>query len=804
MGCALILRISRGFGLSRLWPWIERTVLRRALFAAVVGVAAAALQWAIYPITQGRVTFIFFIPAIVLVTSIAGRSPGALVALIGLFNSALMKSPGSIMVPNSAEQVAMISTALVSVLVILAGDYYRSISRRELSDVRDLHELSATLASIPKLPEQLDLILATFARMHETRQGVIATYDAVRNALDVVASVGFSTGTLANVKLDGGSGASGLACVDKARVVIADTEKDDRFARYRDVARREGFRAVHATPLIARDGAVLGVMSVYLPEPMQPSDREIRIADICARKAAILIERARAEELVSERDRRFESVLEASGVPFMMWSPVRDAAGTIVDFRFMYVNTAAASVMGVSLAAYLGKRVLEVLPHAWDDPARLRLYVDALDRNEVQQTERQSAADGNQAWFHIVASPLEGNVAVWFADITQRKRHERELLEADRRKDEFLATLAHELRNPLAPIRQAATIARSEHASDAQKRWSNNVIERQVQHMSLLLEDLLDVSRITHGTLQLRKQPTDLQSIVSAAIETARPLIDERRHQLHIEVPADLEVNGDPLRLAQVLSNLLTNAAKYTQPEGSIRVFARRVAGEAVITVEDNGIGLALEDIPRVFGMFSQVRSAQDHAAGGLGIGLALAKGIIDLHGGRIEAESAGLGRGSRFTVRLATIAGEVSTRPAETAHRNGQAPLGKRILVADDNRDAAESLAIILRLEGHDVELAHDGAAALRAFAAAGHDVALLDIGMPHSNGYEVAREIRAAPHGRDVLLIAITGWAQDSDKARSKAAGFDHHLTKPIEPETLIGLLARAAVAPGRDDAA
>ena len=193
----------------------------------------------------------------------------------------------------------------------------------------------------------------------------------------------------------------------------------------------------------------------------------------------------------------------------------------------------------------------------------------------MREAERQSEADGNQSWYHIVASPLDGDLAVWFADITQRKLQERALIEADRRKDEFLATLAHELRNPLAPIRQAATIARNENATDAQKRWSSNVIERQVQHMSLLLDDLLDVSRITHGTLQLRKQQTDLQSIVSAAVETARPLIDERQHQLILEVPDDLQMNCDPLRLAQVLSNLLTNAAKYTNPPGTIRVAAR-------------------------------------------------------------------------------------------------------------------------------------------------------------------------------------------------------------------------------------
>jgi CheY-like chemotaxis protein/anti-sigma regulatory factor (Ser/Thr protein kinase) len=406
--------------------------------------------------------------------------------------------------------------------------------------------------------------------------------------------------------------------------------------------------------------------------------------------------------------------------------------------------------------------------------------------------ERSTAADGNIAWYHIVASPLDGDLAVWFADITRRKQQERELLEADRRKDEFLATLAHELRNPLAPIRQAASIARNEKASEAQRRWSNNVIERQVQHMSLLLDDLLDVSRITHGTLQLRKQHSDLQSIVSAAVETARPLVDERHHELRVDVSDQLQVYGDPLRLAQVLSNLLTNAAKYTHPGGSIRVTGLQQADELVISVEDSGIGIAPEDVPKVFGMFAQLRSAQEHAGGGLGIGLALAKGIVELHGGRIDAVSPGIGRGSRFTVRLPNAAARSIPASLATVRSEGNRPAGMRILLADDNRDAAESLAIILRLEGHEVELAHDGEAALERYAAHRPDVALLDIGMPKHDGYEVARQIRASVKGGDVMLIAVTGWAQDSDKAQSKAAGFDHHLTKPIEPDKLIGLLA------------
>jgi PAS domain S-box-containing protein len=769
--------------IARLWPWIEKTAPRRFGFALLVGLLAAVMHWLIHPITQSRVTFIFFLPAIVLVTTIAGRWPGALVAILGLVNSALMKAPNSLMVANSAEQVGLIASALVSVMVIVAGDYYRSLSRRELSDLHELHELSATLASVPALPEQLQLILNTYVRIHGGSMGLIATYGADGAALGLAASSGIGTREslreLCQISVDG------------SRVIVEDTSRDPRFEPLRRLGLMDESRAMHSTPLVGRDGAILGALTVFLARPRKPSDRELRIADICARKASVFIERARAEELVSQRDRRFQTVLDAAGVPFIVVSPIRTSEGQITDFRFTYVNTAAASVMRLRASDIIGRPVLDLMPRAWDDRARFQMYVEALERNEVREMERHTEADGNAAWYHIVASPLEGDLAIWFADITRRKQQERELVEADRRKDEFLATLAHELRNPLAPIRQAASIARSEQATDAQRRWSHNVIERQVQHMSLLLDDLLDVSRITHGTLQLRKQQTDVQSMVSAAVETARPLIDERHHHLVAEVPQDLQVFGDPLRLAQVLSNLLTNAAKYTNPRGSIRVSALRAGHDLVVSVEDSGIGISAEDLPRVFGMFSQVRTAQEHAGGGLGIGLALARGIVELHGGHIEAWSAGAGKGSRFTVRLPGASEMTAPEPPQRPAVNGHAGAGKRILLADDNRDAAESLAIILRLEGHEVELAHDGVAAMRAWSEKRPDVALLDIGMPRANGYEVARQIRSEPGGTDVLLIAITGWAQDSDKAQSREAGFDHHLTKPIEPGTLIELL-------------
>ncbi len=376
-------------------------------------------------------------------------------------------------------------------------------------------------------------------------------------------------------------------------------------------------------------------------------------------------------------------------------------------------------------------------------------------------------------------------------EIESELHQQRDWRDADRRKDEFLATLAHELRNPLAPIRQAALISKAPGATDAQKRWSHDVIDRQVQHMSLLLDDLLDISRVTRGTLALRMQPTELSTVIDSAVETARPTIDAKRHVLSVDVPAEpMKFTADPLRVAQVLSNLLTNAAKYTDPEGQIRLSAGCEGEDVVIRVKDSGIGISAAALPRVFNMFSQVHSTTDRSEGGLGIGLALAQGLIELHGGTIEANSEGLGCGSEFTVRLPRRA--VQT-PKTAAHKPAatSSTLRRRILIADDNRDSAETLAALLRLEGHDVTSVHDGPVALSAFTEIKPDVALLDIGMPGLTGYEVARRMRQSNSGASLTLIAITGWGQDIDKERAYAAGFDHHLTKPVDPHRLAELL-------------
>jgi PAS domain S-box-containing protein len=380
------------------------------------------------------------------------------------------------------------------------------------------------------------------------------------------------------------------------------------------------------------------------------------------------------------------------------------------------------------------------------------------------------------------------------ADLIERAMAQAELKEADRRKDEFLAILAHELRNPLAPVRYAVSIARDPASTEEARRRTQAVIERQVGHMARLLDDLLDISRIARGTVVLRRERMDLAACIGAALEAARPFVEPRRHRLATHLPDEpLVLDADPVRVTQILTNLVTNAAKSTDPGGSIDVEARREDGQAVIRVRDTGIGIPPELKPRLFTLFSQAGSAIERSEGGLGIGLALVRGFVQLHGGSVEAHSEGPGRGSEFVVRL-PLATEARVERARTDDQ-GTRQASLRILVADDNEDICEMCSTLLGLWGHRCIVAHDGREALAVLETERPDVALLDIGMPDFSGYELGRRVRAAAWGERTVLVAVTGWGQDEARARSSAAGFDFHLTKPVDVAELERVLAAAA---------
>lgn len=369
------------------------------------------------------------------------------------------------------------------------------------------------------------------------------------------------------------------------------------------------------------------------------------------------------------------------------------------------------------------------------------------------------------------------------------------LAEEGRRKDEFLATLSHELRNPLAPLRNALHVLRHADADGPTFEKAHDVAERQVRHLARLVDDLLDISRITRGKVELRRAPVDLASAVAEAVETVRPLVEARRHELSVLLPAEtLRLEADPIRLEQVLANLLTNAAKYTEPGGRIWLTAERDDSEVVLRVRDTGVGIPAAMLARVFDLFTQVEGSSEHSQGGLGIGLTLVRSLVEMHGGNVEARSEGLGQGSEFVVRLPalpeTYAGQAKGKGSAWEPGKSRA---LRVLVVEDNVDAAKSLAILLRLWGHEVHLAPDGPAALEMARVHRPEVVLLDIGLPGMDGYEVARRLREQGGPHRPLLLAMTGYGREEDCRRAQEAGFDRHLVKPVDLEELEGLLAQ-----------
>jgi PAS domain S-box-containing protein len=421
------------------------------------------------------------------------------------------------------------------------------------------------------------------------------------------------------------------------------------------------------------------------------------------------------------------------------------------------------------------------------------------------------ARDGKERPIEDSGAPIRGvdgeirGVVLVFRDATEERAARQALIqsrdalrEADRRKDVFLATLSHELRNPLAPIRTATRVLETPNLTQQELERSRSIISRQVRHMAALLDDLLDISRITRGALTLKAEIVDLHGVIEAAIETAQPAISAKRHVLNVEWPQQvIRLEADPVRLTQVVANLLTNAAKYTKPGGQITLGAVQESDKVRIFVRDNGIGIAAELLPKVFDMFSQIDAGQAHSEGGIGIGLALVKGFVELHGGSVEAKSDGLDCGSEFIVTLpGSKAGggtesQIPGRPSSDAMTTAR----RRVLIADDNRDGAEIMAMLLDQFGYEVQLAFTGPDAVAAAEKYHPHVAILDIGMPGMNGYEVAQRIRAAPWGESIMLIAVTGWGQDEDKRKAHEAGFNQHLIKPVDPNVLESLMAAAA---------
>jgi PAS domain S-box-containing protein len=493
---------------------------------------------------------------------------------------------------------------------------------------------------------------------------------------------------------------------------------------------------------------------------------------------------------VSDRkaaEERYRTLIESLDAGFCIVELIYDAEGRPHDYRFLEVNPAFEKQTGVHDAT--SKTMREHAPRHeqhWFD-----VYGSVAETGGAVRFVQEAQALGR--WYDVFAFRVGGKgsrkVGILFYDITERVQAQRALQDEARRKDEFLATLAHELRNPLAPIRNAVSLLQLMSDEKAELRRVGDLIDRQVTQLARLVDDLLDVSRITFGKVSLQRAPVDLREVAKDAVATSEPLLAERSHRLTLELGNEpFWVEGDRVRLAQVVSNLLNNAARYTPPGGRITLEVAAAEHEARIAVEDNGIGIESSQLERVFEPFAQVDRGEVAGAGGIGIGLALAKALVELHGGRISAHSAGSGRGSRFVVGLPRIAVPKPRTVARAAQRDKRQ---RRLLVVDDNVDAATSQADLLRLLGHEVEVAYSGEDALEKAKAFSPEIVLLDLGMPGMDGFEVARRLRAAPGDKPIKLVAQTGWGQEEDRRRTREAGFDAHLAKPVDMASLQQLL-------------
>jgi len=612
-------------------------------------------------------------------------------------------------------------------------------------------------------------------------------------------------------------------------VLVGDVENDPSVAAYGPVFHAEGIRALAFIPL--QFGAqLLGKFMLYYREPHVFSDSEISTAEQIADYVVFALEHHRIavaleEQLISERDLRHRAEMEAAqreesesrlhvalGAGQMgawEWDTATNRIGWSEELEQMH---------GLEPGTFDGtfERVQQFI-HPLDADRfahALLATIQAGEPTDFQLEYRVVCTDGACRWLAgrgrllVDAAGKPSRMVGVLCDVTDAKKMAEEAAEADRRKDDFLATLAHELRNPLAAVRLGVSVIQKANGNPATVVESCTVMERQLRHLTRLVDDLLHVADITRGGLPMQKTRVELSAVVLAALEQSRDLIDEAGHELVVNLPAEpIMLDADPERLVQVLVNLLSNAVKYTPRRGRIEVTAECAAAEMRLSVKDSGFGIPVDKLDSIFEMFGQLDRSRETGHKGLGIGLALASALVSTHGGRITAHSDGPGTGSTFTVALPLAAHPAVTlaiSPEQSGDSTGEARC--RVMVVDDIQDVAMSMSRWVRLLGHEVRVAFDGATAIKMAAEFRPAVILLDIGMPDMNGYEVARALRATSWGRQIKLVAVTGWGQEADQRRSAEAGFDRHMTKPVDPNALeayLDSMAREDVAPTRESA-
>jgi signal transduction histidine kinase len=567
-------------------------------------------------------------------------------------------------------------------------------------------------------------------------------------------------------------------------MVIDAIALDPRTAAFTGAYEAIDVRANLAIPLV-KAGRMHAILSLQNAQPRHWTAEEVELAAEVAERTWATAEAARAQaDLRAERDLSqhvFDSMTEGMAILDRDWIVLRmNAEGLRLGQRTSF--------------EVVGRSHWDVWPEAVGTDLD-RFYHAVMETRSAGAMEyRHSFSDDLHAWFEVRAYPTpEGGLAILYRDIDERKQSHERLHVADRRKDEFLAMLAHELRNPLAPISAAANLLRIGKVDDAQIRQTSEIIGRQVQHLTSLVDDLLDVSRVSQGRVELERVALEMRDVVIDAVEQINPLILQRGHHLVLHLaPGPARVSGDAKRLVQVIANLLANAAKYTHEGGNIRLATHVEQEQIVLTVEDDGIGLTADLIPHVFELFTQAERTSDRSAGGLGLGLALVKSLVELHGGKASCGSAGLGCGSVFTVTLPLSSADdepPAVAPAVQQPLAAARPL--LILIVDDNVDAALTLAMFLEELGHRVIVEHGSRTALERARTEHPDVCLLDIGLPEIDGNELARQLRAQTETAAATLIAVTGYGQERDRRNSLAAGFDEHLVKPLDIDRLEALL-------------
>ncbi|WP_051971337.1 ATP-binding protein [Massilia sp. 9096] len=569
-------------------------------------------------------------------------------------------------------------------------------------------------------------------------------------------------------------------------IAINDVRTDPRSAAaHHAYLQFMGVESSLLVPLV-RNGRLLAFLGLGQARPHHWGEAEIELARGVAGRIWNTVDLARIQAaLDAERDRS-QLILDSIAEGFLLIAP---------DWTVLQINRAGERLANRRADQVLGRQHWAVWPENQDSETG-RMFERVMRTREPGITQLHHVGDGGSGnWFEVRAYPTrDGGMVSVFRDISARKRVEEQLQEADRRKDEFLAMLAHELRNPLAPISAAADLLKIGRLDETRLRQSSAIIARQVRHMTSLVDDLLDVSRVTRGLVTLARAPVSARTIVEEAIEQVRPMFDARRQQLQVDLrDPEATVPGDKARLVQVLSNLLNNAAKYTPEERRIEVEARADDDRLVLAVRDQGIGMEPALTGQVFDLFTQATRSADRAQGGLGLGLALVKHLVELHGGGVACSSPGLGQGSTFVVMLPLM----QPAPGQAQRELDAAPQAAgaralRLLVVDDNVDAAATLGMLLEACGHEVAVEHESPRALERARSLRPDAALLDIGLPEMDGNELARRLRLDPATSAIVLIAVTGYGQEQDRRNALEAGFDHHLVKPVDLDRLAGLLA------------